>query len=209
MRAPLLGLTAVALVLLFALHANPVVGNDGRVSVEGTLDVHSSLDARAIIEPAATADVPAAEASASFPHPASSLSAAMTTLSRPGNVEFLIVQESYLEDDATLRFNAFQIFRDYKNNELRADKKYKGKTFEVEGIVKSVEKNAFGGSILYMYGSSDPFTREVDLLMLTFREGESEWTLINLNPGNFTIPYCTGAGMTMGVPVLKDCGWAG
>jgi|GEM_PF-1831243 len=93
--------------------------------------------------------------------------------------------------------SAGTLYNDYKDNELAADKKYKGKLLRISGAVDSVAKTL--GSVHVRLKSSGSFgtvSAEMD-------EREEE-KAAELTKGQAVTLVCVGHGKTL-MPHVKDC----
>lgn len=99
----------------------------------------------------------------------------------------------------TITVDADELAKDYKANEVAADRTYKGKPVQVIGHVKSIEKDAFGKIIVSLdaKGSFMGIRGTVD-------DSEADASA-DLQKGKVIALVCTGDGMTIGTPMLKKC----
>ncbi|MBC8949379.1 hypothetical protein [Xenorhabdus sp. TS4] len=101
--------------------------------------------------------------------------------------------------DVNGSYSSVQLYREYKQNELVANKKYKGKKIRVHGTTESVTENFIGqavvktespdfflGSTMYNVDKEDPY-------------------VLNLVPGSKVDMVCVGAGFVMDSPILNNC----
>lgn len=91
----------------------------------------------------------------------------------------------------------------YKNNELAADKKYKGKFMIIKGcLIDDIDKTLDQVSVTCRIGRweivGNPF--------LVMRENKAtEENLANVNKGETHDFFCKGDGTLLGGPVLREC----
>jgi uncharacterized membrane protein YvbJ len=85
----------------------------------------------------------------------------------------------------------------YKANEVAADMKYKGKRLLVTATVESINKD-FKDEVWVGLKTDNQF-------MPIHAEGFSPEQVANLKKGSQIEIACTGAGMTVGSPFLKNC----
>jgi Flp pilus assembly protein TadD len=60
-----------------------------------------------------------------------------------------------------LRITATQLYQEYKENEVTADKKYKDKILDITGTVSAVQKNDFGAIVVLLQGKEGSITSHV------------------------------------------------
>jgi hypothetical protein len=101
------------------------------------------------------------------------------------------------------KVSASQLFAAYHDNEVAADEQYKGKPLVVIGSVDSINKDMFENGFLVL---RDQNAFEGVHANLT---GESMKTAGKLSPGQEVTLICTGQGMILGSPVVKDCDTTG
>ena len=100
----------------------------------------------------------------------------------------------------SLSVNAFQLVDDYKNNEVAADKQYKGKVLEVSGFIESIGKDLMDTMYVSLGGGGEFEMRGVQCY---FADSETD-NLATLSKGQqITITgRCDGL---MGNVLLKEC----
>lgn len=94
---------------------------------------------------------------------------------------------------------AKQLFEDYQKNEVSADDKYKGKLLKVSGTVHSIDKDAFDNMILRL-ATPNQFMS----VAATMNVSEKA-KLGQMAKGQAATVQCTGGGMVIKSPILKDC----
>ncbi len=92
----------------------------------------------------------------------------------------------------------YQLYRDYKNNEVRADNVYRGKVFTFKGRIGAIEKDFADNPYVTIYMDSDGFSG----LHCFFSNGND---LVNLNKGDIVSIKGTCYGMIMGDIIFKKC----
>lgn len=102
--------------------------------------------------------------------------------------------------DIYVRAKGSEIAKEYSKNELRADKKFKGKAVLIIGKVAAI-RSAFGKPFVKIssnmnYGVNNP--------RLIFYEDEMDF-LEKLDKGDIGWFVCTGTGETGGVASFKNC----
>lgn len=100
-------------------------------------------------------------------------------------------------ESAAISTTAEELAADYKENEVSADKKYKGKRVIVSAVVESVNKD-FKDAVWVGLKTDNQF-------MPVHAEGFSAAQVYDLRRGSVVAIICTGAGMIIGSPFLKNC----
>jgi len=99
----------------------------------------------------------------------------------------------------TQEVSSLQLYQNYQADEVAADKKYRGHSLEVSGVVESIHKDAANGLFLTLVTPHELGSVEASLQY-------SELSgLANLTQGSSVVVVCEGAGMIMDSPVLHDC----
>lgn len=113
------------------------------------------------------------------------------------------------------QYNANRIFKDYQDNEVSADGRYKGKWFMVTGKVSEISKDFRGKPYLVFamdrYGvasvRADLFEEQV--CGVSKENGITSCSAIDraakLKKGQSIDLDCKGAGMMMKTPMLREC----
>lgn len=101
--------------------------------------------------------------------------------------------------EAELDVTAEKLWVDYDANEVTADNIYKGKVIAVRGTIQSISKDLFDNAILHLdaHGS---FTSVNATMNKTELPG-----LARLSKGQSVHLTCSGGGMVMRSPILRDC----
>ena len=91
--------------------------------------------------------------------------------------------------------------KDYKENEVSADVKYKGKLIELSGKVSSVDNGTFDNEIIVklndgQYDFSGP---------MCYMQPSEHDKVVNFKKGDSVTLIGTGNSATIGSPMLKDC----
>jgi TPR repeat protein len=102
-------------------------------------------------------------------------------------------------EPAALPVSAEKLFEDYQKNEVAADQIYKDRILSVSGRVKSINKD-FADDIYLVLDTSNEF-ESVQALLRSSEESRAA----SLSRGEFLTVVCTGNGMIIGSPMLKDC----
>jgi hypothetical protein len=111
-------------------------------------------------------------------------------------------QKSTVRDKAAkeaVEVGAGEIFQNYKENEVGADQKYKGKWLKVKGKVSKIGKDITDDAYVLFDVSDALFGVQV------FFEKENQGDLADLAPGQTVVVVCQGDGK-MGNVLLKKCG---
>jgi len=96
-----------------------------------------------------------------------------------------------------LRVSAKTYYVAYQENELAADRAYKGKRILMRHAVGSVQAG-FTGGVYVIFGTS--FER----IQAIFRDDQKD-ALASLKRSQAISVNCEGAGLSLGTPVLSDC----
>jgi hypothetical protein len=102
--------------------------------------------------------------------------------------------------DGGVSVGAVRLWRDYQENEVAADTRYKGKRLSVTGTVVSVERDATDGSPVLHLLSGNPIFLTMATLDRAFLPDAAE-----LKKGDQVVVRCIGAGQMMRMPQLEKC----
>jgi len=97
------------------------------------------------------------------------------------------------------RLTASQLFAAYHENEIAADNQFKGKSLAVTGSLDSINKDIFNNGYLVLHDGN-----EFEGVHATLTD-DSMKSAGRLSPGQEITLICTGQGMIVGSPVLKEC----
>lgn len=101
--------------------------------------------------------------------------------------------------EPALAVSAGELFKAYNANEVAADQKYKGKTLLISGSVQSIDKD-FMDKIVVKLSTSNEF------MPVHAQLGkEHEQLAAQLAKGAKVKWSCTGGGLIVGSPILRDC----
>lgn len=100
-------------------------------------------------------------------------------------------------EEQSISANAEKLAADYKNNEVAADERYKGKKLIVAGVVQSINKD-YKGEVWIGLKTNNQFM-PIHAVGLSARQAGM------LAKGEVIAIVCTGDGMILGSPFLKDC----
>lgn len=101
--------------------------------------------------------------------------------------------------DGSVTVGAVQLWREYQENEVAADTRYKGKRLRVTGTLVSVERDADGSPVLHLL-SGNPVFRTMATLERAFIPDAAR-----LKKGDVVVVRCMGAGLMMRMPQLERC----
>lgn len=101
--------------------------------------------------------------------------------------------------DGSVTVGAVRLWREYQENEVAADTRYRGKRLRVTGTVVSVERDADGSPVLHLL-SGNPIFRTMATLDRAFIPGAAQ-----LRKGDQVVVRCVGAGVMMRMPQLEKC----
>jgi hypothetical protein len=102
--------------------------------------------------------------------------------------------------DGGVSVGAVRLWRDYQENEVAADTRYKGKQLRVTGTVLTVERDAADGSPVLHLLSGNPIFRTMATLDRAFLPDAAQ-----LRKGDQVVMRCIGAGQMMRMPQLEKC----
>lgn len=92
-----------------------------------------------------------------------------------------------------------RLWQEYHDNEVAADQRYKGRTLVVSGRVDSIDKDFMDGLVIRLRSSNPYMTTMANL------NKKQENVAAQLRKGAEIDMRCTGGGMVIGSPVLRDC----
>ena len=101
--------------------------------------------------------------------------------------------------DGSVTVGAVRLWREYQENEVAADTRYKGKRLRVTGTVVSVERDAYGSPVLHLL-SGNPIFQTMATLDRAFIPDAAR-----LRKGDLVTVRCVGAGLMMRMPQLEKC----
>ena len=118
---------------------------------------------------------------------------------------FLIIGLASIEDEApainsetqpVLSVNSKTLYKDYTNNEIAADDKYKGKVIQVSGTIRGIGNDIMDDAYITLVG--DDFFGDIQCFF------PDKSSLINLNKGQkvTVVGYCTGLFVNI---ILQNC----
>ncbi|PNK60151.1 OB-fold protein [Psychrobacter sp. FDAARGOS_221] len=101
--------------------------------------------------------------------------------------------------EETIPVTANELFDAYQNNEVAADKQYKGKLLEVSGTVASIDSGISDQAIVQLATSNE--------FMSVAAEGDDTFTdtAATLSKGENVTMVCNGAGEIAGFVQLDKC----
>ena len=98
-----------------------------------------------------------------------------------------------------IEVSAGELFRAYRRNEVSADTIYKGHALRIKGRVTSINKD-FTDEIYVLLDTSNMFENVHAAL-----NSDETATAATLTKGDAITLLCTGEGMVIGSPIVKDC----
>jgi hypothetical protein len=101
--------------------------------------------------------------------------------------------------DGVLSVGAVRLWRDYEENEVAADTRYKGQRLSVTGTVVSIERDYEGRPVLHLFGGNALFPS-----MATLNKADIP-AAAQLKKGDQVVVRCIGAGREMRMPQLERC----
>jgi hypothetical protein len=101
--------------------------------------------------------------------------------------------------DGILSVGAMRLYRDYQENEVAADTRYKGERLRVTGTVITIERDYIGQPVLHLV-SGNPIFQTMATLDSAYTPAAGR-----LRKGNQVVVQCIGAGQTMRMPQLEKC----
>ncbi|MGH7509745.1 MAG: OB-fold protein [Gemmatimonadales bacterium] len=104
-----------------------------------------------------------------------------------------------LSADGLLSVGAVRLWRDYEENEVAADTRYKGKRLRVTGTVLSIERDLEGRPVLHLLSGNPIF-----LTTATLDRADLP-AAAQLKKGDQVVVRCIGAGREMRMPQLERC----
>lgn len=107
--------------------------------------------------------------------------------------------EAVVGPDGSVTVGAVPLWREYHENEVAADTRYKGKSLRVTGTLVNVERDADGRPVLHLVSGNPIF--------LTMATLDSAYIPAagKLKKGNMVVVRCIGAGVLMRMPQLEEC----
>jgi hypothetical protein len=101
--------------------------------------------------------------------------------------------------DGLLSVGAVRLWRDYEENEVAADTRYKGQRLRVTGTVVSVERDYQGRPVVHLFSGNPIF-----MTMATLDKADIP-AAAQLKKGDQVSVRCIGAGREMRMPQLERC----
>ena len=100
-----------------------------------------------------------------------------------------------------LNISATELINAYKENEVKADKMYKGKIVEVNGIVEGIDSGISDDAIVRL-SDGDEFSFDD---VICYIDDENQDNACELNKGENVIIIGEASGEIAGTPCIKDC----
>lgn len=97
------------------------------------------------------------------------------------------------------RVTAVQLYAAYSTNEVAADNGFKGKTLVLTGTLRKISKDVLND--IYVVVDGGGYLRDVQAFLADSAADEAA----KMQPGEDISLLCTGAGMVLTFPILKQC----
>jgi hypothetical protein len=107
--------------------------------------------------------------------------------------------EAVVGPDGSVTVGAVRLWKEYQENEVAADAKYKGKQVQVTGTLMSIERDVDGAPVLHLVSGNPIFLTMATLDKVFLPEAA------RLKKGEVVAVRCTGAGQMMRMPQLEKC----
>jgi hypothetical protein len=101
--------------------------------------------------------------------------------------------------DGVYSIGAVRLWREYEENEVAADTRYKGQRLRVTGTVVSIERDYEGRPVLNLFGGNAIFPT-----VATLNQADIP-AAARLKKGDEVVVRCIGAGREMRMPQLERC----
>jgi hypothetical protein len=101
--------------------------------------------------------------------------------------------------DGLVSVGAVRLWRDYEENEVAADTRYKGQRLRVTGTVVNIERDYQGRPVLHLFSGNPIFQT-----MATLDKADIP-AAAQLKKGDQVSVRCIGAGREMRMPQLERC----
>lgn len=101
--------------------------------------------------------------------------------------------------DGVYSIGAVRLWREYEENEVAADLRYKGQRLRVMGTVVSVERDYEDRPVLHLFGGNAIFST-----VATLNKADIP-AVSRLKKGDEVVVRCIGAGRQMRMPLLERC----
>ncbi|HEU4682865.1 MAG TPA: hypothetical protein VFS51_14105 [Gemmatimonadales bacterium] len=101
--------------------------------------------------------------------------------------------------DGVISVGAVRLWRDYEENEVAADTRYKDQRLRVTGTLVSIERDLDGRPVLHLFGGNAIFPT-----MATLNKADIP-AAAQLKKGDQVVVRCIGAGRQMRMPQLERC----
>jgi hypothetical protein len=101
--------------------------------------------------------------------------------------------------DGVYSLGAVRLWRDYEENEVAADTRYKGQRLSVTGTIVSIERDYEGQPVLHLFAGNAIFPTVARLNKADLP------AVARLKKGDQVVVRCIGAGREMRMPQLERC----
>ena len=107
--------------------------------------------------------------------------------------------EAVKSPDGVYSIGAVRLWREYEENEVAADTRYKGERLRVTGIIVSIERDYEGRPVLHLFGGNAIFPT-----LATLDKADIP-AAARLKKGDEVVVRCIGAGRELRMPQLERC----
>jgi hypothetical protein len=107
--------------------------------------------------------------------------------------------EAIQSPDGVFSVGAVRLWREYEENEVAADIRYKGQRLRVTGTLVSIERDYEGRPVLHLFGGNAIFPT-----VATLNKADIP-AAAQLKKGDQVVVRCIGAGREMRMPQLERC----
>ena len=101
--------------------------------------------------------------------------------------------------DGVYSIGAVRLWREYDENEVAADTRYKGQRLRVAGTIVSIERDYEDRPVLHLFGGNAIFPT-----LATLNKADIP-AVARLKKGDQVVVRCIGAGREMRMPQLERC----
>lgn len=101
--------------------------------------------------------------------------------------------------DGVYSIGAVRLWREYEENEVAADIRYKGQRLSVTGTIVNIERDYEGRPVLHLFGGNAIFP-----IVATLNKADIP-AAAQLKKGGQVVVRCIGAGRQLRMPQLERC----
>jgi hypothetical protein len=121
------------------------------------------------------------------------------TIAPPSKQKTAQYAEPVKSPDGVYSIGAVRLWREYDENEVAADTRYKGHRLSVTGTVVNIERDYEGRPVLHLFGGNAIFPT-----VATLNKADIP-AVAQLKKGDEVVVRCIGAGREMRMPQLERC----